>query len=279
MSSGVCGGHSRHWFTRHGSPGERTDRCVRCGSPRKQEPVSPAIPVNLAAAADLPGYRVGSDGSMWKDQGNGKFRKLKIFVERGIARVCVVKPNGKTAKVSVANLVLRSFGVPQPPGHRALRFPDDDPLNNSISNLRWAPISISLAGTKSRRPTGEEHANCKLTDENVLEIREMAATGDYYYRDIAERYGIGKSTVQRIIKGESRRTASGPIDPPDTIRVPIHMQKGYINRSKLTEDDVRRVRYLHATGEFSVREIAELYRVTVGTIYHVLSGRSWGHVS
>jgi hypothetical protein len=156
MSSGVCGGHSRHWFTRHGSPGERTDRCVRCGSPRKQEPVSPAIPVNLAAAADLPGYRVGSDGSMWKDQGNGKFRKLKIFVERGIARVCVVKPNGKTAKVSVANLVLRSFGVPQPPGHRALRFPDDDPLNNSISNLRWAPISISLAGTKSRRPTGSE---------------------------------------------------------------------------------------------------------------------------
>lgn len=33
-----CPGHGRHWFTRYGSPGERTDRCVRCGKPKGGKP-------------------------------------------------------------------------------------------------------------------------------------------------------------------------------------------------------------------------------------------------
>jgi hypothetical protein len=31
----VCGGHSRHWFSR--APGEPTDACVRCGAPKDKK--------------------------------------------------------------------------------------------------------------------------------------------------------------------------------------------------------------------------------------------------
>lgn len=29
----VCGGHSRHWFTKRGFTGVRLEKCVRCGAP------------------------------------------------------------------------------------------------------------------------------------------------------------------------------------------------------------------------------------------------------
>lgn len=48
--------------------------------------------------------------------------------------------------------------------------------------------------------------------------------------------------------------------------------------SKLTEDDVRRIRQLIEEGELTFADIAQAFAVTTGTISHIHTGRLWKHV-
>lgn len=55
-------------------------------------------------------------------------------------------------------------------------------------------------------------------------------------------------------------------------------KKGEENsQSKLTEDEAKKIPELRANG-MSVRHIAELYGVSVKTIYSILSGKRWKHL-
>lgn len=49
--------------------------------------------------------------------------------------------------------------------------------------------------------------------------------------------------------------------------------------SKLTEEDVRNIRAVYATGEFSQKEIAAAYGVSQSNISHTVNGRTWARVA
>jgi len=51
------------------------------------------------------------------------------------------------------------------------------------------------------------------------------------------------------------------------------------NRAKLTESIVRQVRKLYATGEYSQREIGDMFGVTKTTINNVIVGSTWANVT
>lgn len=48
---------------------------------------------------------------------------------------------------------------------------------------------------------------------------------------------------------------------------------------KLTEDDVRRARQLHAQGQLNVREFARICGVGTETLRRAVRGDTWGHVT
>ena len=48
---------------------------------------------------------------------------------------------------------------------------------------------------------GEVVGNSKLSESDVLAIRRIHKTGNYYFREIADMFGIGKVQVSRIIRG------------------------------------------------------------------------------
>jgi hypothetical protein len=226
-------------------------------------------------AVDVPGCRVGDDGSVWKLLDNREWEQVRPFLREGTAVVCI-RRNGKQYCRTVASLVLRSFGVPQPPGCNALRFPDSDPFNNRLSNLRWAPKGIHLIGAKPNAPRGEKCHLTKLTDEYIAKIRDMAQSGEFFLSEIAEQFGLSSvSYVSQIVKGKARINAPGPVDPADTIRVVRGEAK---SSSKLTEEDVIRIREMAASGEFHHGEIAELYHVSRVTIRSIARGLKWRHV-
>ena len=50
----------------------------------------------------------------------------------------------------------------------------------------------------------DSHGMCVLTNEQVLEIRELAEAG-VSRRELRERYGMSKSQIQRIVTGASRK--------------------------------------------------------------------------
>lgn len=49
-------------------------------------------------------------------------------------------------------------------------------------------------------------------------------------------------------------------------------------RSKLTDSQVREIRELHTTGEYSYRKLASMYGVTYGLIGHIVRRKAWAHV-
>lgn len=51
---------------------------------------------------------------------------------------------------------------------------------------------------------GEQHGMCKLTDDQVKEIRTLYSTTRISQDALAARFNIGQSQVSRIIKGQSR---------------------------------------------------------------------------
>lgn len=56
-------------------------------------------------------------------------------------------------------------------------------------------------------------------------------------------------------------------------------QRGETNsQAKLTEREVRAIRILYATGEWSGNEIAKLFRLHRRTVYKILENVTWSHV-
>jgi hypothetical protein len=51
-------------------------------------------------------------------------------------------------------------------------------------------------------PRGEQRLTAKLTDAAVIEIRQLRATG-MQTKALAERFGVDKSNVRRIVRGET----------------------------------------------------------------------------
>jgi hypothetical protein len=62
------------------------------------------------------------------------------------------------------------------------------------------------ASVKTRYHGSTSH-NSKLTSEQVDEMRQLYATGEYRQIDLAAKYGLGQSHVSRILLKKSRAIA------------------------------------------------------------------------
>lgn len=52
---------------------------------------------------------------------------------------------------------------------------------------------------------GETHVNAKLTDQQVVEIRNLYESGEWFHKELAVKYGVSRATIQRIVVGERWR--------------------------------------------------------------------------
>jgi hypothetical protein len=74
------------------------------------------------------------------------------------------------------------------------------------------------------------------------------------------------------------RSMRGPLTP-ETRAIWSEQRRGEGNsRARLKEDDVREIRRLFATGEYSKSAIARMYGITVQSIWALLTGKTWKHV-
>lgn len=180
----------------------------------KSKPAMPvrALDVEYRDIPGFPGYQAGSDGSVWSrktkggnDRTAGKlrdsFRPLSQCTNSNGYSVVNLFQDGKNLIVPVCYLVLFAFVGPRPPGMQACHFPDGDRTNSHASNLRWDTQSGNqqdrkLHGTVTSLK-GSVNPFSKLTEENVVQIREMRKQG-VSLREIGERFGITKQTASGI---------------------------------------------------------------------------------
>lgn len=160
---------------------------------------------------EFPGYRVGSDGSVWSQWvHNGhqprkrslNWKQLKPQPDGdGYLGLNLFK-DGKPYRRKVHLLVILNFIGPRPDGMEACH--DNGVLSDCmVSNLRWDTKEKNQQdrlkhGTHSR---GEKSAKAKLTESQVLEIRQRLHAGAVK-KALAIEFGVAPSTISAIAAGK-----------------------------------------------------------------------------
>lgn len=169
-------------------------------------------------ALGFPGYRVGDDGSVWTCR-----KRVWIGYRRGLTTVIgdTWKPLKLSANWSghlrvelsgrrkrfVHRLVLEAFVGPCPVGMQCCHFPDRNPANNSLSNLRWDTAVANCRDAVIHQPLsrrGDNHVNASLTSGIVAAIRRRYESGEKQAH-IASSLGLDRSQVWRIVRRKTWR--------------------------------------------------------------------------
>jgi hypothetical protein len=156
----------------------------------------------------FPGYRVGSDGTVWtawKYNGHQPrklsedFRLLKPGHQTfGYPAVGLYR-QGKCVRRTVHALVLEAFVGPAPQGMEARHYPDRDPENCRLDNLQWATHRTNIGDRVEHgtAPRGTKNGLAKVTESDVLRIRTLLAARIPPI-DIASEYHVSVSTIRAI---------------------------------------------------------------------------------
>lgn len=153
----------------------------------------------------MPDYQVSDRGRMRSLKRQTTGRILQNGHSRGY---CQVNLNGRTMKVH--QLVLTTFVGPKPPNGEC-RHLDGDRSNNCLANLRWGTKTENMADAvrhgrlpaTRNMPRGEMNPSAKLTAEDVLTIRQQWPRLSVLV--LSRQYGVGKSTIQHIVRRETWR--------------------------------------------------------------------------
>lgn len=70
------------------------------------------------------------------------------------------------------------------------------------------------AGRRYQR--GSDRPAAKLTDDQIVEIRETYARGGYTQKDLADEYGITQGLVSQIVNGKRWKHVDGPTQTSTT---------------------------------------------------------------
>lgn len=108
--------------------------------------------------------------------------------------------DGITKRFLVHRLVMLAFAGKREPGMH-INHIDGNKKNNSLTNLEYCTGSenrkhcfrIGLQSSK-----GERHSRAKLTDEKVMEIRKLVASG-LTHEATAKMIGVARGTVSGVI--------------------------------------------------------------------------------
>jgi HNH endonuclease len=175
--------------------------------------------VSYRPIAKFPGYQVGNDGSVWtcKQQIHLGWRygtrstlgnqwhplEQSPSSRQGQHRQVMLCPGRKLRLVH--RLVLEAFVGPCPAGMECCHFPDRDPSNNALANLRWDTKKANQTdrirhGTDCR---GSKHPLARLTEESVRAIRMEYAAGGITQKAIAAKYGVDKDCISLVVTRKS----------------------------------------------------------------------------
>lgn len=80
---------------------------------------------------------------------------------------------------------------------------DGNKKNNFYENLEYISLANNFAHafeTGLHNLKGENHPNCKLTKEIVLQMRELRKSG-MIYKDIGKRFGVCRRQASDVIRG------------------------------------------------------------------------------
>lgn len=167
--------------------------------------------------ADVPGYegyyQVSDQGrvrslSRWVPC--RRYRKGRVvpgqlrgsYADReGYLRLLLYK-NDRGKNWFVHTLVLMAFVGPRPKDMEACHFPDADPANNRLGNLRWGTRTENIQDAVIHGSYARNPPRAKLTRETAYFIRQLWGEGGISAAALACRFNVHCSQIYRIVRGE-----------------------------------------------------------------------------
>ena len=149
-----------------------------------------------------PNYFVNEQGDVFSTK-SGDIKKLKTAMGGRYLSV-VIWNNHKRKVMSVHRLVAETF-IPNPDNRPEVNHKNGIKWDNRVENLEWVTKSENmnhaiLNGLSNS--IGETHYGAKLTEEQVIQIRELYATKKYTQRQLGKMYGVCFQHISKIVNNK-----------------------------------------------------------------------------
>lgn len=213
----------------------------------------------------FPGYAAGKDGSIWSTRLVGKWTRSKSKATKHTSGYIMVgvRCDGRAVNIGAHRLVLMAFNGldPDKPHVRHLNGIRDD---NRLENLAWGtPKENSddklLHGTYG---IGSKHSQAKFTEDQVLEIRRLRASG-VSPKELAEAYGVTRVNICELSRGRSWK----------------HLPEKFVPtpRKSLDPKAVQEIRDCRRKGE-TLRAIGAKFGICNTTVKKLVDGKTYSHI-
>ena len=130
---------------------------------------------------------------------------MKFMIDKdGYYRVRLTLANGKRRNFPVHRLVLGMFSPINNMTELQVNHIDGNKHNNTLNNLEWCTSKENIHHAMRlglRNDKGENNWGHKLSNEQVIYIRNLYKTKQYTEKQIAEQYNVHEETIGKIIRG------------------------------------------------------------------------------
>lgn len=157
--------------------------------------------IQIKPIPDYPDYLCSTVGVVYSTKRSTTPVPLSItYHKTGYPRLKLCK-DGKMKTFCVHRLMAMTFLADYSP-ELSVNHLDGVRDNNTIENLEMCTHRENIrhsfrSGRRDNR--GENCNNSRLTNKQVLEIRELAITTDLTHEKIAEMYGVDRTNISKII--------------------------------------------------------------------------------
>lgn len=210
------------------------------------------------------GYQVSSFGRV-KSFLHNTPRILKPRIINNEYLVAVLVKSGKEKSFSVHRLVAIAF-IPNPDNKPQVNHIDGCKLNACLSNLEWATPSENgkhaFNTGLSKNARGGDDSQSKLTNEQARYVRDNPE--NLTTNKLAERFGVSRSIIIKIQRGQSYKDAGGA----------IKTQWKKIKYTPRVSDEIRaqiQAEYRGGDKNFGAIALAKKYGVTRKTVERIAS--------
>lgn len=141
--------------------------------------------------------------------------------------------------------------------------------DNSIENLEWCNALHNMRHAWKMgliNNQGENCTNSKLTDQNILDIRQQYNKG-LSYRQLSKKFSVSLNCIYNIINRKTWNHLGGRKN---------RVYKGKFSQ-KLNKDNILEIRTLHENG-LSNAEISRRFKVSDRHISAIVRRQKWKHI-
>ena len=163
--------------------------------------------------AEYPKYEISNFGNVrsWRKRGNfnndmsDSPKLLKPWTSNGYQMVTLIE-RGKQKHFAIHRLVAIYF-IGKLPDKHVVCHKDDNRLNNMVDNLYYGTYSQNGkdAVRNKKLKSGEDHPDAKLSNSDVDTIRHLVVSLGKTHKEVADIFGVAKSTISGIINSGRRK--------------------------------------------------------------------------